>query len=1076
MPLVDSISSMVQDNPTQAARIDSVRQQVDEILAFYTECITTRDRWGGDSATALVATERGKKRVDAVRGLLEDAETTEMALLRQREIASNNSDSNFMVVFVTLIVLIVLVLFVVYIVISANIRALRSAQAETASKNWILAGTGEVDRVMQGNLTPAEIADRSITFLAKYLKVPVGAMYVSDTNGETFELKSAYALNEAAKSKRRTVTRGEGLVGQCVTGNSVVVLDDLPAGYLNLESGTGSAALSSVVLLPLSLHERVLAVMEFGSFGKFTHDQLQLLETTANSIALALQSAMEREQKRELLEETQRQAEELESQQEELRRSNEELIDKTQLLEESEEQLRAQQEELQQTNEELEEKADLLQAQKDQLENIQTELERKARELELTSKYKSEFLANMSHELRTPLNSILILSQLLADNRYKGLTQKEIDFARNIHGSGNDLLRLINEILDLAKVESGKIELDIHNVQFTEIMENLNVMFREVGRHRGITFNLQLDPSLEGEVISTDQMRLEQIVRNLLSNAFKFTERNGRVDLIVKRAADLSGFRSSKLVDSPAVIAFEVKDTGIGIAADKMEVIFEAFQQADGSTKRKYGGTGLGLSISRELAHVLGGELHVKSEEGHGSTFTLYMPMDRAISAEVATPVAAEKEKPQPKQKEKEVPALTVVPSVPGEIFDDRENISEKDRVILIIEDDISFSKVLLDFIREKNYKGIVAHQGNTGLTYARQFKPDAIMLDLNIPVIEGTDVLKLLKSDPMLRHIPVQIISLHDRKKETMALGAFSYTRKPVSVNDLQQVLGKVEDFILRGMKKLLIVEDNELQNAAISELIGNGDVKCFSAYSGTEAYRMLVRENFDCVILDLGLPDITGYEFLEKIKANPQLSQIPVIVYTGRELGKEEREKLQRMADTVVLKTAESNERLFDEAALFLHRVESKLPKEKQQIIRKLHKTSDVLNNRTVLIADDDMRNIYSLVSALEDEGINCITAENGKEAVDKLKEHPEVDLVLMDVMMPEMDGYEATREIRAMNGYAQLPILALTAKAMKGDREKCIAVGMSDYISKPVNISQLLSLMRVWLYAGTRKKQQG
>ncbi|MBP6732780.1 MAG: response regulator, partial [Chitinophagales bacterium] len=800
---------------------------------------------------------------------------------------------------------------------------------------------------------------------------------------------------------------------------------------------------------------------------EFTDLEMQFLNTIGESLAIVIGAAISRARMKDLLEETQRQAEELESQQEELKQSNEELQEKTQLLERSEAELKAQQEELQQTNEELEEKANLLEEQKEKLENAKNETETKARELEVTSKYKSEFLANMSHELRTPLNSILILSQLLSENKNKTLTAKEIDFSKNIYNSGVDLLGLINEILDLSKIEAGKMELDIEPVEFEEIKVDLQSMFSEVARNKKIDFNIAFNEAETGQKIKTDKQRLEQILRNLLSNAFKFTGKDGSVKLTAGKAVGRAGFKNKKLNEVKEVIAFAVTDTGIGIAADKQAIVFEAFQQADGSTKRKYGGTGLGLSISRELANALGGEIHLSSVEGEGSTFTLYLPAvyDAGVMIE-----ADKKVEVKLKTTEKTIPVERLIEKFEmkeGEVKDDRNDIKENDKVILILEDDAEFAKYLLSFVKERGYKGIVALQGNTGLSYARHYKPDAILLDMKLPVMDGTQVLKHLKSDPELRHIPVQIISGTENRKEGLELGAFDFIRKPITRDDLQNAFARVEEFKNRKLKRLLIVEDDETQNQAIRELIGNGDVKCFSAYSGQQAYDMMLAEHYDCLIVDLGLPDMPGFDLMEKIKAEPKLNKIPVVVYTGRDLTKEENNRLNKLASAVVLKTVDSKERLLDETILFLHRIESKLPKEKQNIIRRLHKTDEVLRNKKVLVVDDDIRNIYSLTNALEEEGVNCLTAENGKLALDVLAANPDTDIILMDVMMPEMDGYEATREIRANTALDKIPIIALTAKAMKGDREKCLNAGMSDYVSKPVNIEQLLSLMRVWLY---------
>jgi CheY-like chemotaxis protein len=590
-------------------------------------------------------------------------------------------------------------------------------------------------------------------------------------------------------------------------------------------------------------------------------------------------------------------------------------------------------------------------------------------------------------------------------------------------------------------------------------------MFAELAKNKSIEFTIRHNEK-ELPSLITDKQRLEQIIRNLLSNAFKFTPKGVSITLDIQKAGRHIPFRNTKLSNINDIIAISVTDTGIGIPEDKQGIVFEAFQQADGSTKRKYGGTGLGLSISRELANALGGEIQLQSTEGKGSVFTLYLPLqfDASIMLTTERQIEIKEKRPEPQRQK---PEIEKFPVAAGEIEDDRYGLQNDDKLILIMEDDKEFAKILLDFVRERNYKGIVAMQGNTGLSYARHYKPDDILLDMKLPVMDGAEVLKLLKSDPNLRHVPVQIISGYDRRKESLELGAFDFIRKPVDKNGLQHSFDKIEEFVNKKLKKLLIVEDNENQNKAIRELIGNGDVKSFSAYSGKEAYDMMGRESFDCIIVDLGLPDMSGFDLLEKIKANDSLNKVPVVVYTGKDLSKDENTRLLKFANTVVLKTANSHERLLDETMLFLHRIESRLPKDKQNIIRKLHKSDEVLRNKKVLIVDDDIRNIYSLTNALEEEGMNCMTAENGKAALDALNETPGIEIVLMDIMMPIMDGYEATKEIRAIDKFNKLPIIALTAKAMKGDREKCLNAGMSDYITKPVNIEQLLSLMRVWLY---------
>jgi CheY-like chemotaxis protein/signal transduction histidine kinase/HAMP domain-containing protein len=937
---------------------------------------------------------------------------------------------------------------------------LQRLSVENERRTWLLTGNGQLNDKIRGEKDVKTLAQDVIVHVCNYLKVQLGAIYLEE-NGR-LNLVGSYAFN-SRKGNANSFLRGEGLVGQAALEKQPIIFNDVPPEYTRIQSGLGNAAPASLIIFPLLYDGEVKGALELGTAHRFSEQDVQFLEMVGENIAIAFNTAESRTQLKNLLEETQRQAEELEAQQEELKQSNEELHEKTELLERSEAELKTQQEELQQTNEELEEKASLLEEQKEKLENAKMDIENKARELEVTNKYKSEFLANMSHELRTPLNSILILSQLLTENKSKHLAEKEVEFARNIYNSGTDLLNLINEILDLSKVESGKMELDISPVSLDEVKSDVRIMFSEVAKNKSIQFNIDHDPGVLQSLV-TDKQRLQQILRNFLSNAFKFTGEGGRVTFSIDKVPR-TALQNSQLQAAGDLVAFSVSDTGIGIPQDKLGVVFEAFQQADGSTKRKYGGTGLGLSISRELAQALKGEIQVKSEEGQGSEFTLYLPFDfEATPSTVAGRNVEVKRQPELPVRRS---VLKEVDATEREIKDDRYHLHENDKVILIMEDDAEFSKILLEFVRERNYKGIVATQGNTGLSYARHYKPDAILLDMKLPVMDGAEVLKHLKNDPDLRHVPVQIISGYDRRKEGMELGAFDYIRKPIEKEALRKAFDKIEDFINKKLKRLLVVEDNINQSKAIRELIGEGDVKSFSAYSGEEAYQMLNEESYDCVIVDLGLPDMSGYDLLSKIKSNERLNKIPIVVYTGKDLTKEENAKLMKVANTVVLKTADSQERLLDETMLFLHRVESRLPKEKQHIIRKLHKTDEVLKNKVVLVADDDIRNIYSLVNVLEEEGMKCLTAENGAVAVKMLKENPSIDIVLMDVMMPEMDGFEATRTIRGITKFGKLPIIALTAKAMKGDREKCLSAGMSDYIAKPVNIDQLLSLIRVWLY---------
>jgi CheY-like chemotaxis protein/CHASE3 domain sensor protein/putative methionine-R-sulfoxide reductase with GAF domain len=1049
--------SLTRDNSAQQKNLDEI-EALATVYFKYLETKIALRKTDFEKAKNLVISGEGRRLEDAIRNKIHYAQSIEQTLLKERQVASEKEVFRFNVVFVILCCAIIAVLVTLYLIIIVNLRALRKAEASSAENNWRLTGSSELIKSMQGNKGLHELGDTIISHLAAYLNVQLGAVYAMANNGLHLKLIGAYGVPRK-ESAFSVIKLGEGIVGQCAAERKTILLHDVKAHHFIISTTFGHIRPKSILTVPFILEDTVIAVIQLGTIHAFGERQIQYLQLIGDSVAVALSSAKVREEAKELLEETQRQAEELESQQNELRQANEELHAKTELLEKSESELKGQQDELHQTNIALEEKAMLLEEQKQKLEDAKTEIENKAHEIETTSKYKSEFLANMSHELRTPLNSILILAQLLVDNRNRTLSEKEMEYARNIHSSGEDLLDLINEILDLSKVESGKMQLDIAEVPIQHVVENVTTMFSPVSKNKGVNFNVHADAKLPA-TFTTDAQRVEQIIRNLLSNAFKFTAKGGKVELTIARPSRTISFRNKRLKDVSDIIAFTVADTGTGIPAEKLEIIFEAFQQGDGSTKRKYGGTGLGLSISRELAHALGGEIQVESEEGKGSTFTLYLPgtFDAAFVTAETRPIEIVTQQKQ---------QVSIAKQSSAVVEDDRDNLQANDKIILIIEDDKTFAQVLLGHVRERKYKGIIASQGNIGLSYARQYHPDAILLDMRLPVLDGADVLSRIKKDAALRHIPVQVISAYDEKMKMLELGAFDYITKPVSGLELQKAFDRIESFKNKKLKKLLIIEDDKKHNQAIRELIGNGDVKSFSAYSGTEAQDMLMKEFFDCIILDLGLPDMSGFELLEKIKANEKINRIPIIVYTGKDLKKEDNARLSKLADTVVLKTVNSHERLLDETTLFLHRVESTLGKEKQTAIRKLHRSDEVLKGKTVLLVDDDIRNIYSLTNALEEEGVHCITAENGKVALEKLKEHAAIDMVLMDVMMPVMDGYEATIAIRNTETWSKLPVIALTAKAMKGDKEKCLAVGMSDYISKPVDMAQLLSLMRVWLY---------
>ncbi|MEP6621743.1 MAG: response regulator, partial [bacterium] len=952
-----------------------------------------------------------------------------------------------------------------------------------------------------------------------------GAFFIMDNEAgvPVLRLIASYAYR-ARKHVGNRFMIGEGLVGQAALEKQPILLQNVPDDYIQITSGLGEAPPRNIIVLPVLFEGEVKAVIELASFLPFSQIHQTFLDQLAESIGVVLnmigasmrtEELLEQSQK--LTQELQSQSRELQSQQDELKRSNSELEAQAKTLRQSEELLKEQQEELQQVNEELEEKASLLAEQNQKVEQKNREvegarlaLEEKAEQLALSSKYKSEFLANMSHELRTPLNSLLILAKLLSDNKEKNLSSKQVEFAATIYSSGTDLLNLINDILDLSKVEAGKMEVNATDVSTREIESFSKRTFDVVAQQRGLTFTVDIRPDLP-PTLYTDGQRLQQVLKNLLSNAFKFTEA-GEVKLTIARSEKGRRFASRILDQAETVMAFAVSDTGIGIAKDKQQLIFEAFQQADGTTSRKFGGTGLGLSISREIARLLGGEIKVESTPGSGSIFTLFLParyveQDAALSGEESSSRRRDRGdawgvdgagvRSGPRGTPAGMAAIGRTRSTaesggweqsgggtaiavlgldkesreslprPEGIDDDRDSIEAGDRVLLIVENDVNFSKILLEMAREKGFKCIVALDGEAGLKLAHGFEPDAITLDIDMPVTDGWAVLDRLKHHPQTRHIPVHIITGIRERQQGLKSGALAYLEKPVTKEALDESFAKISDFIDTSVKRLLVVEDDERQRQSMIDLIQHEDVEITAVASAEDALRELSGGRFDCMVLDLGLRDMNGFELLETVKANPAMRDLPIIIYTGKDLSPAEDTKLRKFAETIIVKDVKSPERLLDETALFLHRVEAKLPETKRRMLERLHNTDAVFAAKHVLIVDDDVRNIFSLTSMLEDHGMAVSFAENGKDAIALLRERQDFDIVLMDVMMPEMDGYETTRAIREIPALKALPIIALTAKAMKGDREKCIAAGASDYITKPVDPEQLLSLMRVWLY---------
>ncbi len=965
--------------------------------------------------------------------------------------------------------------------INQMITNLRVTTEVNAQQDWLNTNMARFSGMLQGQRDLKQVSRLIMHELTPLVGAQHGAFFMAEAEADSepqLRLVSSYAYKRR-KGISNVFGLGEGLVGQAALERKPILVTQAPEDYITIGSGLGESAPVNIVVLPVLFEDQVMAVIEMASFTTYSDAHLTFLEQLSETLGVVLNTIVATMRTEELLQqsqgltlELQSQSEELQSQRDELERTNQELEEQARSLKASEELLQQQQEELQQTNEELEEKAALLAEQNARIEQKNTEvetarleLEEKAEQLALSSKYKSEFLANMSHELRTPLNSLLILAKLLSDNKEETLTEKQVEFAKTIYNAGSDLLELINEILDLSKVEAGKMDVDPQAVEPAAVADFVERTFRPVADQKSLTFDVKLEDGLPASIV-TDEQRLQQVLKNLLSNAFKFTE-TGTVALTISPAPADTRFGEATLKTADIVVQFQVSDTGIGIPDDKLRLIFEAFQQADGTTSRRYGGTGLGLSISREIARLLGGEIRVASDPGKGSSFTLFLPgvapkHERSVDEPVFTSSLSS---PAP-----DFDPAVLLSHEPA-VEDDRAEIADGDRVVLIVEDDEDFARTELAMARERGFKGIVAVRGDEGLALAHEYKPDAIILDIRLPIRSGWDVLEHLKRHPETRHIPVHIVSggvENGGVQEALRAGAVAVLEKPVEHELLDSTYSKILQFVERDTRRLLVVDDDGDQRNAIIELIGSGDdVEIVAVGSSEEALEQLGGEAFDCMVLDLKLPKMSGFALLEKVKTDERFRGLPVIVYTGRDLTRREETRLKKYAETIIVKDVRSPERLLDETALFLHRVESKLPSEKRRILEQLHSADEVFKGKRVLIADDDVRNVFALASVLEREGMEVQFAENGNEAIASLEADPEIDLVLMDIMMPELDGYEAMRHIREMPQFAKLPIISLTAKAMKGDREKSIASGASDYITKPVDTDQLLSLMRVWLY---------
>jgi HAMP domain-containing protein/CheY-like chemotaxis protein/GAF domain-containing protein len=925
--------------------------------------------------------------------------------------------------------------------INTMIGNLRLTTEHNTEQDWLKTNLARFTGMLQGQRDLTTAGTMLLSELVPLVNAHQGLIYqlVTEVDGYSFlKMLASYAGAQRSGYPAR-LALGEGLIGQCATEKRRIHLTNIPRDTVPVGSALLDALPRSLLVVPIVFENRVQAVIALASLHDFDPAHMTLVDQLTTSIGIVLNSIEATMQTESLLTQSQKLAGELQTQQSELQQSNEQL------------ELKAQQ--LAERNVEVE-------AKNQEIERARRALEEKATELALTSKYKSEFLANMSHELRTPLNSILILGQQLSDNPDGNLSDKQVEFARTIHGAGTDLMNLISDILDLSKIESGTVSVDVEEIYFSNLVETVARQFRHEAERRHLFFDINIDNRL-AKTLVTDSKRLQQVLKNLLSNAFKFTGHGG-VRLTVSAVNNGWSADHPVLSHAPTVVAFEVKDTGIGISTDKQRIIFEAFQQADASTSRKYGGTGLGLAISRELANLLGGEIQLHSTPNAGSTFTLYIPLRYSGPST------------EPTEGRQRGPAIGETVPLPArqerayeQILDDRENLNAGDLVVLIVEDDIHYARILVDLARDSGFKVLVAMTGADALTLANDHCPSAISLDIFLPDMLGWTVLSQLKQNPATRHIPIQVVTSEADRQHGLLRGAFSFMAKPISTESLQDAFARIKHFAQAPRRRLLIVDANPQERFSISELVGRHDVEIVTAATGAEALSILAEQQCDCVVLDLDLPDMSGFAVLEHMQANASLSDVPVIVFTGRKLSHEEDTRLHQMARSAVVKGVESPERLLDETALFLHRLVPDLPAEKQHILNRLHGSDSQLIGRTVLLVDDDARNIFALSSLLERRGMRVLTATTGKEAIEILQSTPDTAIALIDIMMPEMDGYQTMQEIRRNERMRRLPIIALTAKAMKGDREKCVAAGASDYLAKPVNTEQLLAALRMWLH---------
>jgi signal transduction histidine kinase/DNA-binding response OmpR family regulator/CHASE3 domain sensor protein len=1058
---LNTLLELTADNPVQTDRLLRLQALQLEWTA-YAQTMIDLQRSSGDYRSAVKA-GRGKRLTDEIRKQFEAVIDTEQQLRTSR----NDEVRRTTVLSISLYLLLIAGVSGLLAYVgrrdllnlsqnySVNLAAQQASAHRLEQQAWLRNGQTELAEQVLGQLSLNLLGRNILQFCAQYLGTAVAAIYVRDDHGGLKRIAS-YGFSREQEALEQQIYSDEGIVGQVAQQARLIRLDEVPQDYFKVSSGLGNGLPRSVLVVPTSDDERVNGVIELGFLRPLSDRDIELLELIAGNIGTSIEAARYRQRLQDVLAETQQLNEELQVQQEELKTANEELEEQSRVLKESQAHLETQQVELEQTNEQLAEQAEALAEQRDamdlkntELNQAQVQLEERAEELQRSSKYKSEFLANMSHELRTPLNSSLILAKLLAENPEENLSAEQVKFAESIYSAGNDLLNLINDILDISKVEAGKLEIRPENTSVTRLVEALRGMFQPLATDKQLDFRFEVQDGAP-QMLFTDRQRLEQVLKNLLSNAVKFTE-SGSVSLSVAKAPNNG-------------IAFSVGDSGIGIAVDQHESIFEAFRQADGTTNRRYGGTGLGLSISRDLAALLGGSINVTSKPGQGSVFTLVLPQHYVEPGE--EPVEPMRIDPvAPSESPSTLSPLLAAVEI-ARFADDRNKGPFTGRCILVVEDEANFAHILYDLAHELGYQCLVAHGADEGYDLAKAFIPDAILLDMRLPDHSGLTVLQRLKEHAETRHIPVHVISVEDRVEAAMHMGAIGYAVKPTTREELKDVFARLEAKLTQKVKRVLLVEDDDLQRDSIARLIGDDDIEITAVGLAQEALDLLRTSVFDCMIIDLKLPDMLGNDLLKRMSTEDICSFPPVIVYTGRNLTRDEEAELRKYSRSIIIKGARSPERLLDEVTLFLHKVESRLSHDRQRMLKVARSRDRVFEGRKVLLVDDDVRNIFALTSALEQKGAVVVIGRNGREAIERLNEVEDIDLVLMDVMMPEMDGFEATVEIRKDPRWRKLPIIAVTAKAMKDDQERCLQAGANDYLAKPIDLDRLFSLIRVWL----------